>query len=171
MTQAGGQKRMSEDQGGDGERVVLRTEKPRPQTKMSQQQKELLVWIYRQEYRDTHGLLQSTAILMAENVAYQQELMAYNLRHMFAALGEPPPPPPRRRRTASRGVKWSAERYLGRKPVKTKQKQESMELSRRMDSLERRGLIRRSKSGRNTTHVKLTAAGSRLAIILVEQGH
>ncbi len=169
MTQAGGQKQMSEDQGGDGERVVLRAEKPRPQTKMSQQQKELLVWIYREQYRATNGPLSSVHRMVESTQAHYEWATYHLMKSLNSAVGGPLPPKPRTKRY--QGIPWNAERYLGRKPVKTKQKQESMELSRRLDSLEKRKLIKRNRSGRYTTRVWLTSQGEQLAIILLEQGH
>jgi hypothetical protein len=74
----------------------------------------------------------------------------------------PPAPRPKKVKGRNKGVKWSAERYLGRKPIKSAQKQESVELARRLVSLENRRLIKRSRRGRYTAYVRLTEEGRAL---------
>jgi hypothetical protein len=141
------------------------------QTKLSAQQKELLLWIYKQEYERDNGVLGKFSREMEEltekiltSWQEQMEEDIYNtMTTFYRSLGAlPPAPRPKKVRGRNKGVEWSAERYLGRKPIKSAQKQESMELARRLVSLENRKLIKRSRRGRYTAYVRLTEEGRAL---------
>jgi DNA-binding MarR family transcriptional regulator len=141
------------------------------QTKLSVQQKELLLWIYKQEYERENGVFAKLSREMeelSENILTSwQEQIQEDLHNVMTAFHRSlgtlqPPPRPKKIKGRIKGVEWSAERYLGRKPIKSAQKQESMELARRLVSLENRKLIKRSRRGRYTAYVRLTEEGRAL---------
>jgi hypothetical protein len=141
------------------------------QTKLSAQQKELLLWIYKQEYERENGVLGKFSREMeelTENMLTSWQEQIEEVVHgamtvLNRSLGTlQPPPRPKKIKGRNKGVKWSAERYLGRKPIKSAQKQESVELARRLVSLENRKLLKRSRRGRYTAYVRLTEEGRAL---------